>query len=130
MSLGMLIIMIIKDQYSFDNFHKDSDRIYRVNTRLLHPEWGSIDFASAPLPIGQALKDDYSFSENTVRVNRELNGDATYKNVNVPVKGLYVDPSFLEVFNFPLPLDILRWIVLAVILYTAATMLYAAFKKK
>ena len=28
-----------------------------------------------------------------------------------------------------LPLDILRWIVLAVIIYTAATMLYAAFKK-
>jgi uncharacterized membrane protein YfcA len=29
-----------------------------------------------------------------------------------------------------LPLDILRWIVLAVILYTAATMLYAGFKKE
>jgi uncharacterized membrane protein YfcA len=29
-----------------------------------------------------------------------------------------------------LPLDILRWIVLAVILYTAATMLYSAFKKQ
>jgi uncharacterized membrane protein YfcA len=29
-----------------------------------------------------------------------------------------------------LPLDILRWIVLAVILYTSATMLYAAFKKQ
>ena len=28
-----------------------------------------------------------------------------------------------------LPLDILRWIVLAVILYTSATMLYAAVKK-
>jgi len=29
-----------------------------------------------------------------------------------------------------LPLDILRWVVLVVILYTAATMLYAALKKK
>ncbi|MCW5912461.1 MAG: ABC transporter permease [Cyclobacteriaceae bacterium] len=101
MSLGMLIIMIIKDQFAFDNFHKDSDRIYRVNTLLLHPEWGTVDFASAPLSVGRTLKDDYSFSENTVRINRELNGDATYMNVNVPVKGLLVDPSFLEVFNFP-----------------------------
>jgi putative ABC transport system permease protein len=101
MSLGMLIILIIKDQFAFDNFHQNSDRIYRVNTRLLHPEWGSLDFASTPLPVGQALKDDYSFTENTVRINRELYGDATYKNVNVPLKGLYVDPSFLEVFNFP-----------------------------
>ncbi|HPW61451.1 MAG TPA: sulfite exporter TauE/SafE family protein [Cyclobacteriaceae bacterium] len=29
-----------------------------------------------------------------------------------------------------LPLDILRWVVLVVIIYTAATMLYAAFKKQ
>lgn len=101
MSLAMLIIIIIKEQYTFDNFHKDSDRIYRVNTQLIHPEWGNIEFASAPLPLGQALRDEYSFSENVVRVNRELVGEATYANVNVGMKGLIVDPSFLEVFNFP-----------------------------
>jgi putative ABC transport system permease protein len=101
MSLAMLIIMIIKDQLAYDNFHEDRDRIYRVNTNLLHPEWGAIDFASTPLSIGRVLKDDYSFTENTVRINRELMGDATYLNVNVPIKGLLVDPSFLEVFNFP-----------------------------
>ena len=101
MSLCMLIITIIKEQYSFDNFHKDSDRVYRINTHLLHWEWGTIDFASAPLPLGQVLKDDYSFSENVVRVNRQFYRDATYLNVNVPLKGLFVDPSFLQVFNFP-----------------------------
>ena len=101
MSLSLLIITVIKEQYSFDNFHKDSDRVYRVNTRLLHSEWGTIDFASAPLPLGQVLKDDYSFSENVVRVNRQFYRYANYSNVNVPLKGLFVDPSFLEVFNFP-----------------------------
>ena len=101
MSLSLLIITVIKEQYSFDNFHKDSDRVYRVNTRLLHSEWGTIDFASAPLPLGQVLKDDYSFSENVVRVNRQFYRNATYSNVNVYLKGLFVDPSFLEVFNFP-----------------------------
>lgn len=101
MSLGMLIIMIIKDQFAFDNFHKNSDRIYRVNTRVLHPEWGSIDFASTPLSVGQVLKDEYSFTENVVRISGQLYGDATYMNVNVRLKGLLTDPSFLEVFNFP-----------------------------
>lgn len=101
MSLGMLIIMIIKEQFTYDNFHKDSDQIYRVNTILLNPEWGRVDFASAPLPLAQVLMDEYSFSEDVVRVSRQLFGDATYQNVNVPVKGLLVDPSFLEVFNFP-----------------------------
>ena len=101
MSLVMLIIMMIKEQWSFDNFHKDSDRIYRVNTRVLDSEWGNIDFASAPLPVAQTLKDDYSLTESVVRINRQLYGDVSYQNVNIPVKGLVVDASFLEVFNFP-----------------------------
>jgi putative ABC transport system permease protein len=102
MSLGLLIIMIIQDQLSFDNFHKDSGRIYRINTQLSHPDWGTIDFASAPLPLGEVLKNGYSLAENTVRINSELYGDVNYKNITVPVRGLFVDPSFLEVFNFPL----------------------------
>ena len=102
MSLGMLIIMIIQDQLSFDNFHKDPDRVYRINTQLLHPDWGKIDFASSPLPISEVLMDEYSFIENTVRINRELIGDVHYKNITVPVRGLFADPSFLEIFNFPL----------------------------
>lgn len=100
MSLSMLIIMIIRDQLSFDNFHKDTDRVYRVNTILVHPDWGNVDLASAPLAVGEVLN-DYSFSENTVRINRELRGDAIYQDVNVPLAGLLVDPSFLQVFNFP-----------------------------
>ncbi len=102
MSLGMLIIMIIQDQLSFDNFHNDAHRVYRINTHLLHPDWGTIDFASTPLPVGQVLKEEHSFAENTVRINRELYGDVFYKNGTVPLQGLFVDPSFLEVFNFPL----------------------------
>jgi putative ABC transport system permease protein len=101
MSLAMLIIMIIKDQLSFDDFHKDGDRIYRVNTRLHDSEWGTIDFASTPLPVGNALS-EYAFAEDVVRVSRQLYGDASYKDVRVPLKGLIVDPSFVQVFNFPL----------------------------
>jgi putative ABC transport system permease protein len=102
MSLGMLIILIVKEQLTFDNFHKDGDRIYRINTRALRVEGGSEPYASAPFPIGRALKEDYTFTENVVSINRSLNADITYGNVNVPLKGLIADPSFLQVFNFQL----------------------------
>jgi putative ABC transport system permease protein len=102
MSLAMLIILIVKEQMTFDNFHNDGDKIYRVSTRALRVEGGSEDYASAPLPLGQVLKEDYTFAENVVTINRWLNGDAIYGNVNVPVSGLIVDPSFLQVFNFQL----------------------------
>lgn len=102
MSLGMLIIMIIQDQLSFDAFHNNTDKIYRINTQVTHPDWGMIDFATAPLPMGEALMHEHSLAETTVRINRELYGDVQYNAVTIPVHGLFVDPSFLEVFNFPL----------------------------
>ena len=101
MSLALLVILLLKEQYTYDNFHRDADRIYRVNTRAIRVSGGSEDYASAPLPIGNVLK-DYSFTESIVRINARLRGDAIYGNVNVPVHGLMVDPSFLQVFNFPL----------------------------
>lgn len=102
MSLALLVILIIREQYTYDNFHRDSDRIYRVNTRALRVEGGSEDYASAPLPVARVLRDEYTFAEEVVALNRRFGGDVTYGNVNVPVSGLFVDPAFLNVFNFPL----------------------------
>ena len=102
MSLGLLIILIIKEQYSFDNFHKDADRIYRINTKALRTDGASEAYASTPFALGAAVKDGYAFTENVVRINSQLNGDAVYGNVTVPVHGFFADPSFLEVFNFKL----------------------------
>lgn len=102
MSLSMLIILIVKEQYTYDTFHKDSEQIYRVNTNALRVEGGIEPYASTPFPLGRVLKEEYTFADNVVRINRRLNGDAVYGNVNVPVQGLVVDPSFFEIFNFPL----------------------------
>jgi putative ABC transport system permease protein len=101
MSLGLLIILIVREQFTYDNFHRDTERIYRVNTKALR-EGGSEDYASTPLPIATALEDEYSLTEDVVRINARLNGDAIYGNVNVRIEGFFADPSFLRVFNFPL----------------------------
>jgi putative ABC transport system permease protein len=102
MSLALLVILIIREQYTYDNFHRDADRIYRVNTRALRVAGGSEDYASAPLPIARIFREEYTFAEEVVSLNRRFGGDVTFGNVNVPVNGLFVDPSFLTVFNFPL----------------------------
>lgn len=98
----MLIILIVKEQYTYDTFHTDSERIYRINTNALRVKGGSEPYASTPFPIGRVLKEEHTFSEHVVRINSALNGDVVYGNVNVPVEGLLVDPSFFEIFNFPL----------------------------
>ena len=100
MSLGLLIIMIIYEQYSFDNFHKDAHRIFRVNTRALRMEGGSELYASAPLPLGHALNEEFTFVEELVRINGRHRDNLKYGSLEVPLSGLFVDPSFLTVFNF------------------------------
>jgi ABC-type antimicrobial peptide transport system, permease component len=73
-----------------------------VNTMALRTDGGQEPYASTPFPLGTAIKEDYTFTEQVVQINRNLSADATYGNVNVPVQGLTVDPAFLSVFNFPL----------------------------
>ncbi len=102
MSLGLLVILILKDQYSFDDFHKDADRIYRVDTKAIRTDGGAELYASAPFALGTALKENYSLTDDVVRINSQLNGDAVFENVSVPVHGFFADPSFLNVFNFKL----------------------------
>lgn len=102
MSLGLLIITIVQEAFTFDNFHPKGDRIYRVNTRALRTDGGIEPYASVPFALGHVLKEDYSFAEEVVRFNRRLSGDAIYGNVNVPIRGLFTDPSLFRVFNLPM----------------------------
>lgn len=102
MSLGLLIITVIREQFTYDNFHANAEKVYRVNTRAIRVEGGSEPYASVPFGVGRALQEDYGFADNIVRFNRRLSGDAIYGNVNVPIRGLFTDPSFFSMFNFKL----------------------------
>lgn len=102
MSVALLIITVIREQFTFDTFHADTDRIYRVNTNALRKEGGEEPYASVPFPLGQAIAANYTFAEEVVRLNRQLNADATAGNVTIPIRGLLTDASLLSVFNFPL----------------------------
>lgn len=102
MSLGLLIILIVKEQYSFDSFHKDADRVYRIDTRAIRTNGSTEDYASVPLPVAAELKDKYAFTEEIVRLNRRVNQDVIYGDTRVPIFGFFADPSFFRVFNFKL----------------------------
>lgn len=101
MSLALLVIMVIREQYAYDNFHRDEDQIFRINTRAIRVNGGAEDYASSPLPVAEALMNEYALVEKLVRINQRFSADAIFGNVNVPLRGLLADQTFLEVFNFP-----------------------------
>ena len=102
MSLSLLIILVIKGQYSFDKFHEDSDRIYRINTEAIRASGDREPYASSPLAIAASLDEDYALTDEVIKIDRRLRGNVMVSDKMLPMRGLFVSPNFLSVFNFPL----------------------------
>jgi putative ABC transport system permease protein len=100
LAICMLILTLIRDQNSYDGFHPDADRIYRVISDRTSSS--SSSFATAPLPLHDELEINYPAVEEAVRVKASIGADARIGERTVPVRGLWTEPAFLEVFNFPL----------------------------
>ena len=95
----MLIGLWVKDELSFDRFHEDRDRIFRVLNRM---EDGGASY-SITYALGPALKAQYAEVEDTCRVwpwfgSLLRHGDRSFMEFNIAL----ADPSFFEMFSFPL----------------------------
>ena len=100
MSISLLIITMITYISTYDDFHANKDRIYRVTTKTNLED--NRKFACTPPPLAEKLSDEYPGIEKIVRINRSLSTEAEFNNRQIPLKGYFVDPEFLNVFTFPL----------------------------
>lgn len=62
-----VIILYVKNELSYDAFHKDADRIFRVATHLINVV-GEFRNSTTPGPLGPELKASYPQVEKAVRV--------------------------------------------------------------
>ncbi len=105
LSLGIgvciLIVLFVKDEWTFDKFHSKVDRIYRVHAK---EDWGEnqvFAYANTPLAMGPTLKDNIPEIENQVRYNRfatQVKVDDQVYNQAVTIVG----QDFYKVFDFRL----------------------------
>ncbi|MHB1687438.1 MAG: ABC transporter permease [Ignavibacteriaceae bacterium] len=99
----ILLVLNIKFEYSFDTFHKNMDRIYRVSVIDKHlgkAEGESYVFVP---PIGPAMAKDFPEVENYVRFSTTrtmyfTHGRNSFKIQNVT----YADSSLFKIFSFHL----------------------------
>jgi putative ABC transport system permease protein len=102
MSVCLLIITLINDQLSHDNFHKNRDRIYRVISQVKDRDGRLSTSATTTMPIANILKNEYAGVEKTVRLSKRLYGDGKTGEKLIPIRGLFADQSFFDVFGFSL----------------------------
>lgn len=101
MSLSLLFVAMVVFVYTFDNFHPNRERIYRVITHVQDLNENP-SFASAPIGMAQLLKNNFTGIEKVVRINGSLDHQVGYGESKIPVKGYFVDAEYLSMFNFPL----------------------------
>ncbi|MBI3482069.1 MAG: ABC transporter permease, partial [Bacteroidetes bacterium] len=101
MSISLLLIAMLSFLWTYDNFHVNKDRIYRVITNADDKQTNR-EFASTPSVLADKLQNDITGIEKVVRVNSSLSVNVVKGNNEIPIQGYFVDPDFLEVFTFPL----------------------------
>lgn len=103
---GLLIFMILKYETSFDNFHKDSGRIYRIGTEFKHEDGVSYS-EGVCFPAANGIRTDFPQLENVAAIFKR--GQTIVSTGNVTDKQrkkfnenrvFFAEPSFFEMFNF------------------------------
>jgi len=100
----LLIFSMVTYHLNFDDFHSDSDRIYRFVTEQHRDQ---ISYAgSVPPAFGKTFRNDYTFTEKVAHLctaHEALvsfeHGAGLKKFMEEPA---FADPEFFDVFNFPL----------------------------
>lgn len=103
LSLGIacciLIVLFVKDEWTFDKFHAKADRIYRVWAK---EDWGINQvffYTTTPFPMGPALKENFPEVEYQVRTN-SVNAQVKLGDAQFSEGVKFVGENFFEVFDF------------------------------
>lgn len=68
MATAILILLYVRDEISFDRYHKFHDRIYRLESEFTVNNNHDL-FAKVPAPLGPALKEEIPEIESMTRLN-------------------------------------------------------------
>jgi putative ABC transport system permease protein len=100
MSVCLLIISIIADQKSYDQFHANKNRIYRI---LTYGKGGN-DFktASSAFPLAKKLQQEYTGIEQSASLVRNIGGDILYKENAASGGGYFADGQLFKILDFKL----------------------------
>lgn len=98
MTVCLLIILIVADQYSFDSYNVNKDRVYRIISNQKTQNGIVMSFAPAPLPLAERLQQT-SRTVEKVAVIRKMGINVRTKEESLRLSGFHANADFLEVFD-------------------------------
>ncbi|MGC4021064.1 MAG: ABC transporter permease [Cyclobacteriaceae bacterium] len=103
LSTGILILIYVLDEISFDKFHVNADRIYRVATDFEELKSGKLSKGEANgWPIGDLIRRDFPEVEKVVYIANGSNLQINYNTKRFDERIYYAGQEFFSIFSFPL----------------------------
>lgn len=103
MSVGLMMIGILSDTFSYDKFNANHDRIYRVVSRYQFLDKKDHNFvATTSLKTASIIEESFTGFEEMAVFYRGFVGDMKVGETEVPIKGLWANESLFRVFSFEL----------------------------
>ena len=100
MASAILILLLVQNELSFDQFHVKKDRIYQLLNRAVVN--GRVECFGTPTILAPTLKASYPQVEDVTRMNGTGPIVLSANGKQLEVRGAMVDSGFLNIFSYPL----------------------------
>ena len=95
----ILTYLFVHHEWTYDTFHENADRIYRITAQEKGPI-GDRVIGAVPLSLGPVISETFP-NMQTVRFSNDSGDISIEDRAFRPLLG-FVDPNFLDIFSFPL----------------------------
>ena len=106
-SASLVIYLIVQHEWSYEKFHKDGDRIFRVVSEETSPDM-IFHNSGVPVPTAKAVREEVSGLENVThfitaydpKVSIPLSGNKPPAVFKKQKSIVYADEHYFEIFNY------------------------------
>jgi putative ABC transport system permease protein len=99
MAVSFMLLLYVYNEYSFDKFHTNSERLYQVFKN--QPSNGEIRTKTFTQQLlAGTLKKDFPEVENVARINESKNALITFKDKGLKANTVAADPALFDLFTF------------------------------
>jgi putative ABC transport system permease protein len=99
MSVSLMLLLYVYNEFSFDQFNKNGGRLYRVFRN--QPSNGGLQTGgTTPIPLAPAVTKDFPEVDQIARTNWSYYQLINYKDKALKLEVLAADPSLLTMFTF------------------------------
>lgn len=102
MACTIFILLWVQHELSYDKFHKNSDRLYRVIDYEKYSSGEEVTFSMNPPALAPLLKNEYPEIVEAVRLRSVKKAVVKYNEKRFNEEHIILaDPAFFSIFSFP-----------------------------